>query len=309
MTEVWSNLQNDVAYQRKQNRRRIQFVPSTDIHTNSNKQYHDESIENHSNSKSKAAPNTENLNKEAIGLFDVNLVIKYINWNKITRIGPGFFNDGNTCYLNSTLQCLMHTPSLVQILQFESKKVMKALEITTNNVNTTNHNPNNIRTILQHFQSLVHEVWGIHSTSRTISPRAMISNIRRVGKQFKPLRQEDAHEYLRQLLDCMHEEILKSNGIKISDGKLAETSMISRIFGGDLCNILTCSKCNHQSKTFNHFQDLSLDINAGVKSIIEAIDLFTKPEYLSSGNEWKCEKCKMKVKVSYLHFIWILKTK
>lgn len=40
----------------------------------------------------------------------------------------------------------------------------------------------------------------------------MVSNIKRVGKQFKPLRQEDAHEYLRQLLDCMHEEILKGNG-------------------------------------------------------------------------------------------------
>ena len=39
----------------------------------------------------------------------------------------------------------------------------------------------------------------------------MVQNIRRVGKQFRPMRQEDAHEYLRQLLDCMHEEILKGD--------------------------------------------------------------------------------------------------
>jgi len=124
-----------------------------------------------------------------------------------------------------------------------------------------------------------------------------VASIRRVGRQFKPLRQEDAHEYLRQLLDCMHEEVLKARGVKTSDGKIAETSMISRVFGGYLCNTLTCGQCQYVSKTFNHFLDMSLDINQGVKSISGAIDAFTKPEYLSAGNEWKCEKCKQKVKV------------
>ena len=42
----------------------------------------------------------------------------------------------------------------------------------------------------------------------------MVQNIRRVGRQFRPMRQEDAHEYLRQLLDCMHEEVLKANNVK-----------------------------------------------------------------------------------------------
>jgi ubiquitin carboxyl-terminal hydrolase 36/42 len=94
----------------------------------------------------------------------------------------------------------------------------------------------------------------------------MVQSIRRVGKQFRPHRQEDAHEYLRQLLDCMHEEILKANNVKISDGKVAETTLISRVFGGSLRNELKCLSCRFSSKTYNHFQDLSLEISGGISS-------------------------------------------
>jgi ubiquitin carboxyl-terminal hydrolase 36/42 len=125
----------------------------------------------------------------------------------------------------------------------------------------------------------------------------MVTTIRRVGKQFKPFRQEDAHEYLRQLLDTMHEEVLKANRLKFSDGKAAETTFISRIFGGYLCNTLTCSQCNYASQTHNHFLDLSLEIRQGIQSLDDAINHFIKPEYLSHGNEWNCDGCKRKVKV------------
>jgi ubiquitin C-terminal hydrolase len=95
----------------------------------------------------------------------------------------------------------------------------------------------------------------------------------------------------------MHEEVLKANGVKSNDPKLSETTIISRVFGGYLCNTLSCNKCKYASKTFNHFQDLSLDIHGGISSIASAIDSFIKPEFLSSGNEWKCDKCNLKVKV------------
>jgi hypothetical protein len=70
----------------------------------------------------------------------------------------------------------------------------------------------------------------------------MVYNVRRVGKQFKQGRQEDAHEYLRQLLDTMHEEVLKANRVKLSDGKVSETTFVGRVFGGDLCNELRCKQ-------------------------------------------------------------------
>ena len=121
------------------------------------------------------------------------------------------------------------------------------------------------------FSRLVMEIWAPTDAVKSISPRSMVQNIRRVGRQFRNMRQEDAHEYLRQLLDCMHEEILKSRNIKTCDGKIAETTLISRVFGGYLLSELQCSKCKYSSKTYNHFQDLSLEVSGGISSGVSQI--------------------------------------
>lgn len=282
-----------------QKRRRIEFVTA---HKKQNSTISSivsaQHSQNFSNTTSKENTlksfHNSSSNSQEYGLFDPKIVERYMNWNSVKRVGPGFYNDGNTCYLNSTLQCLMYIPSLVQIILSEKKVLLQSLR---KKITTSGNENHQMKTILEIFSFLVEDVW-VNSHGKTISPRGMVSNIRRIGKQFKPFRQEDAHEYMRQLLDCMHEEILKGNNLKTADGKKAETTFISRVFGGYLCNTLTCSRCKYMSKTFNHFQDLSLDLSGGVNSIQNAIDLFTKIEHLTNGNEWKCDKCKMKVKAS-----------
>jgi len=168
-------------------------------------------------------------------LFDGDLVFKYMKWLNLRPPGPGLYNLGNTCFLNSTLQCLLHTPALVQILQHEASKALVGI------ANADQTQNQNLVSISQHFQRLVLEASSTRSGG-AVSPRAMAYNVRRVGKQFKHGRQEDAHEYLRQLLDTMHEEVLKANRVKLSDGKVSETTFIGRVFGGDLCNELRCKQ-------------------------------------------------------------------
>ena len=41
----------------------------------------------------------------------------------------------------------------------------------------------------------------------------------------------------------------------------------------------------------------ALYMSVGISSISDAIASFLKPEHLSAGNEWKCDKCLQRVKV------------
>ena len=78
------------------------------------------------------------------GMFDPSLVTVNMHWTTLSRAGPGLFNQGNTCFLNSTLQCLLHTPAFTQILLNEPKAALLGME--------RRGNENDQKPILLHYQ-------------------------------------------------------------------------------------------------------------------------------------------------------------
>jgi hypothetical protein len=78
------------------------------------------------------------------GLFDPAMVTDNMHWTTLCRAGPGLFNQGNTCFLNSTLQCLLHTPAFTQILLKEPKAALLGMERRSNE--------NDQKPILLHYQ-------------------------------------------------------------------------------------------------------------------------------------------------------------
>lgn len=221
-------------------------------------------------------------------LVDEGQIVRLLSWKQSRKIGPGLSNLGNTCYLNSVLQCLSYTPCFAQyVLEKEAKSVTK------NGHNNHAKGFCGLRVMARFLQNIHGGGSGNkHGGSRVIQPKELVMNIRHISKSFRIGRQEDSHEFFRLLLDAMQRSCLRRAGIKQESHPSASTSMVHRVFGGKLKNSLKCAKCSFVSERCDDFLDLSLEINNGIKSIAGALKHFTAVEKLDDSNAWKCTNCR-----------------
>jgi ubiquitin C-terminal hydrolase len=232
--------------------------------------------------------------------------------NSGPAIGPvsdisGFANLGNTCYLNSALQCILNDSLFLETAEkHRSKSILLTLLLRLK--------------VLNNVQIL----------------REIITILSQKNKDFANIyMQNDAHETLFFLLDCIHEDIKDKTDILddkmtvSSSGSAFKTlsrhdkniesmskksllqqfsklghSFINDIYMGQFITKLTCSKCRFVQNSFSTFQNIVLDIDqtsvtsahASVTSmhINECIKNYLKPEIISDYN---CESCKTKCNV------------
>lgn len=194
------------------------------------------------------------------------------------RIGAGLENLGNTCFLNSVIQCLTYTEPLVAYLQ--SGKHQNTCHVAG-------------FCALCAIQKHVNRA--LQSTGRILAPKDLVSNLRCISRNFRNARQEDAHEYMIHLLESMHKCCLPS-GVPVESAGAYEKSLVHKIFGGRLRSQVKCMQCSHCSDTFDPFLDLSLEIMKA-DSVYKALMHFTAAEQLDGGEkQYKCERCKQKVR-------------
>ncbi|KAL1563496.1 ubiquitinyl hydrolase 1 [Salvia divinorum] len=196
------------------------------------------------------------------------------------RIGAGLRNLGNTCFLNSVLQCLTYTAPLAAYLQ-------------------SGKHQNSCRTA--GFCALCaiqkHVSRALQSSGRILEPKDLVSNLRCISRSFRNARQEDAHEYMVNLLESMHKCCLPS-GVPSESPSAYEKSLVHKIFGGRLRSQVKCMQCSYCSNKFDPFLDLSLEIHKS-DSLYKALAHFTSKELLDGGSrEYQCDQCKQKVKAS-----------
>ncbi|GKC96035.1 ubiquitin carboxyl-terminal hydrolase 23, partial [Tanacetum coccineum] len=191
--------------------------------------------------------------------------------------GAGLENLGNTCFLNSVLQCLTYTEPLAANLQSGTHQVT---------CQTAG------------FCALCavekHVSCALQSSGKCLSPVDFLIHLQHISHTFKFFRQEDAHEYLVNLLETMHMCCLPS-GVP-SESRACEKSLVYNIFGGRLRSQLKCMQCNYCSNKFEQFLDLSLHI-VKANTLYQAFSHFTAKEILDGGaKQYNCERCKQKVK-------------
>ncbi|XP_019195938.1 PREDICTED: ubiquitin carboxyl-terminal hydrolase 23-like [Ipomoea nil] len=209
--------------------------------------------------------------------FDPELSLN-ITFRKIMRIGAGLENLGNTCFLNAVLQCLTYTEPLAAYL--ESGKHQNSCRKAG-------------------FCALCaiqrHVSRALQATGRILAPKDLVSNLRCISRNFRNARQEDAHEYMVNLLESMHKCCLPS-GIPSESPGAYEKSLVHRMFGGRLRSRVKCMQCSYCSDKYDPFLDLSLEI-IKADSLYKALEHFTAPELLDGGEkQYSCQQCKQKVR-------------
>ncbi|KAJ7332571.1 hypothetical protein JRQ81_014751 [Phrynocephalus forsythii] len=117
----------------------------------------------------------------------------------------GLKNIGNTCYMNAALQALSNCPPLTQFF------------LDCGNLAQTDKKP----AICRSYYKLMTELWH-KSRPGAVVPTNLFQGIKAVNPAFRGYSQQDAQEFLRCLMDLLHEE-LKEIVISIEDTHPADS--------------------------------------------------------------------------------------
>eukprot|EP01132_Coremiostelium_polycephalum_P003176 gene3176-3975_t len=197
----------------------------------------------------------------------------------------GLVNLGNTCFMNSSLQCLAHTYPLTEY--FLSGRY-------TNDINKTN--PLGMKGhIADTYGKLMKEMW---SSQSCVAPKQLKWIIGKYAPQFSGISQQDAQEFLSFLLDGLHEDLNKVLKKPYSEEKedskeqredsivaseqweshlKRNQSVIVNLFQGQYKSTLVCNKCSKVSITFDPFMFVTLPIPISTDRIFDVILYRNKP--------------------------------
>lgn len=170
----------------------------------------------------------------------------------------GMSNPASYCYINSVLQCLARTQGFG-----ETFRQWQSVEFQLNPASK--------------FRGQL--AWEVHQLVQALTGGARLAEARGVvnalgAPVFNGYTQQDAHEFLRVLMDALNEET---------------SALVTEHFQGMLHTQAHCLHCGTQATARDLFLDLSLPLPSSSRvSLYDCFDLFTQT---TETPDFVCESC------------------
>ena len=260
-----------------------------------------------------------NLNKNKSNNTNNKATTQVNNINNFIIININFFplvglnNVGSTCFMNATLQCLLHIPELSQYFLNEYPKDGNILKNKNYYIRTKGNLSDAYYDVVNGVDIKSKEVTNIGYNS--YSPKYFKQILGKYNLQFSRYEANDSKDLILYLLQTFHEELNyfgdkmvpknflpPNNTLRVESYNyfncsynLTNFSKISLLFYGTYENVITCLKCQTNYFSYQKFEYISFSTykyRNNTFDIMKGFEDFERKQKLIGDNKYFCNRCR-----------------